>query len=306
MRSFRAVGSTIHSMIKFPTNQGVITMELVERPCENVHLERVQGSWREVQWRQREEKMSKIREQAILRVRSNSRRRPGLGLVSLEKTRSKEDIDFWQTFYGKTLRYSHGPDQKLQSFRGEGLIRKDMYPFSEEGEELASLIGYPYKCFLRLLKEYSHIRMAEEDEEKTGMMETVLADKRGRNVEIHLEDIVIKGKSEQNLISDVKETLRKLRRVNIKIDLTMPSFRVNEGKFLGHMVTEKGLRGDPERIQAIILIPTPRKLKHPPREARTRMETTKESVWTNEAEEVLQRIKRKLGKLQTLAILKEG
>ncbi|GKE73519.1 hypothetical protein Tco_1535560 [Tanacetum coccineum] len=43
---------------------------------------------------------------------------------------------------------------------------KDMYPLSEEGEELASLIGYPYKCFLILPKEYSQIRMAEEDDGK--------------------------------------------------------------------------------------------------------------------------------------------
>ncbi|GKC71989.1 reverse transcriptase domain-containing protein [Tanacetum coccineum] len=33
----------------------------------------------------------------------------------------------------------------------------------------------------------------------------------------------------------------------------MSSFGVKEGKFLGHMVTEEGLRADPERIQAIIL-----------------------------------------------------
>ncbi|GJY17195.1 reverse transcriptase domain-containing protein [Tanacetum coccineum] len=45
---------------------------------------------------------------------------------------------------------------------------KDMYPFSEEGEELAPLIGYPYKCFIRLSKEYIQIRMEEDDEEKTG------------------------------------------------------------------------------------------------------------------------------------------
>nr|GEZ40177.1 reverse transcriptase domain-containing protein [Tanacetum cinerariifolium]GEZ52662.1 reverse transcriptase domain-containing protein [Tanacetum cinerariifolium] len=45
---------------------------------------------------------------------------------------------------------------------------KDMYPLSEEGEGLASLMGYPYKCFLRLPKEYSQIRMTEGDEEKTG------------------------------------------------------------------------------------------------------------------------------------------
>ncbi|GJW78680.1 hypothetical protein Tco_0140362 [Tanacetum coccineum] len=47
---------------------------------------------------------------------------------------------------------------------------KDMYPFPEEGEELASLMGYPYKCFLRLRKEYNQIRMAEIDEEKSGFI----------------------------------------------------------------------------------------------------------------------------------------
>ncbi|GJS47332.1 reverse transcriptase domain-containing protein [Tanacetum coccineum] len=36
------------------------------------------------------------------------------------------------------------------------------------------------------------------------------------------------------------------------------------------------------------------------------METTKEAGWTNEAKKALRRIKRKLGKLQTLAIPKEG
>ncbi|GKE65842.1 hypothetical protein Tco_1520003 [Tanacetum coccineum] len=57
--------------------------------------------------------------------------------------------------------------EKVFHWLKEGLIRKDMYPLLEEGEGLASLIGYPYKCFLRLLKEYNQIRMAEDDEEKT-------------------------------------------------------------------------------------------------------------------------------------------
>ncbi|GJY99850.1 hypothetical protein Tco_0517280 [Tanacetum coccineum] len=57
MRSLRAVGSTTHSMIKFPTNQGVVTMETSRgaiRECK--HLERVQGTWKEIQWRQHEYK----------------------------------------------------------------------------------------------------------------------------------------------------------------------------------------------------------------------------------------------------------
>ncbi|GJW16148.1 hypothetical protein Tco_0020281 [Tanacetum coccineum] len=110
---------------------------------------------------------------------------------------------------------------------------KDMYPFPEEGEGLASIMGYSYKCFLRLPKEYKQIRMTKDDEEKTGfhteegvycfthmpkelmnstatlqrMMEKVLADQRGRNVEIYLEEIVIKSKSELDLVQDVEETL---------------------------------------------------------------------------------------------------
>ncbi|GKD14686.1 reverse transcriptase domain-containing protein [Tanacetum coccineum] len=181
-----------------------------------------------------------------------------------------------------------------------------MYPFPEEGEGLASIMGYPYKCFLRLPKEYNQIRMTEDDEEKTGfhmeegvycfthmpkelknsaatlqrMMEKVLADQRGRNMEIYLEEIVIKSKSELDLVQDVEETLRKLKRVNIKIDPVTSSFGVKEGMFLGYMVTKEGVR--------------------------MRFGTTERSGWTNEAEEALHRIKKKLNKLQTLAVPKEG
>ncbi|GJY22167.1 hypothetical protein Tco_0394733, partial [Tanacetum coccineum] len=87
MRSLRAVGSTIYSMIKFPTSQGVVTMETSRealRECK--HLERVKGSWKEVQWRQREEQMSRIREQVILRSKSNPERGPTSDPMSLGKT----------------------------------------------------------------------------------------------------------------------------------------------------------------------------------------------------------------------------
>ncbi|GKB26717.1 reverse transcriptase domain-containing protein [Tanacetum coccineum] len=160
--------------------------------------------------------------------------------------------------------------------------------------------------------------MAEDDKEKTGfhteegvycfthmskelknsaamlqrMIEKVLVDQRGRNVEIYLEEIVIKIKSELDLVQDVEETLGKLKRVNMKIDPATSSFRVEEGRFLGYMVTKEGVIADLEKYPICIV--------------RVRSEATEGSGWTNEAEEALQRIKRKLNKLQTLAIPKEG
>ncbi|GKB85407.1 reverse transcriptase domain-containing protein [Tanacetum coccineum] len=201
----------------------------------------------------------------------------------------------------------------------------------------------------------NQIRMMEDDKEKTRfhmeegvycfthmpkelknstatlqrMMEEVLADQKGRNVEIYLEEIVIKSKSELDLVQDVKETLRKLKRVNIKIDPVMSSFGVKEGRLPGFMVTKEGVRAEPEKVQAIILNPTPKspnqiqslflqltaiskfilkmaELQYPIRKVQMRFETTEGSGWMNEAEKALQRIKRKLNKLQTLAVPKEG
>ncbi|GJS68130.1 hypothetical protein Tco_0682695 [Tanacetum coccineum] len=87
------------------------------------------------------------------------------------------------------------------------------------------------------------------------MMEEVLADQRGRNMEIYLEEIVIKSKCELDLVQDVEETLRKLKRVNIKIDPVTSSFGVKKGRFLGFMVTKEGVRADPEKTYDISYIP---------------------------------------------------
>ncbi|GKB66919.1 reverse transcriptase domain-containing protein [Tanacetum coccineum] len=367
-----------------------------EKPRSGRHLERVQSLWKEVQWRQREEKMSMIREQVILRTKSSSGRGPNSGPMPLEKTRGRENtkevftishehpnqsertavprfiMEHQLNIYPLAEPVVHKkrlmtPDGRLvlkeRGFRWlkEWMIKKvqhpvwvantipvklangtwkvqvnysslnkvcamDMYPFPEEREELASIMGYLYKYFLRLPKE---CKLKNSAATLQRMMEKVLADQRGRNVEIYLEKIVIKSKNEQVLVQDVEETLRKLKRVNIKINPITSSFGVKEGRFLGHMVTKEGVRAYPEKVQAVILSLTPKnpnqirsllfqltainkfipkmaELQYPIRKVRMKFETTEWFGWTNKAEKALQRIKRKLNKLQTLAVLKEG
>ncbi|GKC15429.1 hypothetical protein Tco_1012211 [Tanacetum coccineum] len=71
MKSLGAVVSTIHSMIKFPTDQGVITMEtIMENLWECMLLEKMLGSWDETQWLQHMEQMLRILEQSLLRTRN--------------------------------------------------------------------------------------------------------------------------------------------------------------------------------------------------------------------------------------------
>ncbi|GJQ91080.1 hypothetical protein Tco_0002219 [Tanacetum coccineum] len=78
MRSLSAVGSTIHSMVKFPMVNGVATLKTYKealRECRQI--EEMQNSWKETQWRQQMEQMSRIREQAISRNQNIPRRRLG-------------------------------------------------------------------------------------------------------------------------------------------------------------------------------------------------------------------------------------
>ncbi|GJU70998.1 hypothetical protein Tco_1262403 [Tanacetum coccineum] len=90
MRSLGVVGSIIHSMIKFLTDQGVVTMETSKEALwECKKLEKMQNSWKETQWRQYMEQMSRLREHAILRVRNNLGRRHGKELMPPEKERGE-------------------------------------------------------------------------------------------------------------------------------------------------------------------------------------------------------------------------
>nr|GFB66392.1 hypothetical protein [Tanacetum cinerariifolium] len=90
------------------------------------------------------------------------------------------------------------------------------------------------------------------------MVEKVLADQKGRNVEVYLEEIVVKSKDGQSLIEDVEETLNKLKWVDIKINPNESTFGMKEGRFLGCTVTKDGIRPDPAKIQAVMKSHTPR------------------------------------------------
>nr|GEX42446.1 reverse transcriptase domain-containing protein [Tanacetum cinerariifolium] len=283
MRSLRTEGSTIYSMIKFPTNHGIITMETsMEALWECRQLERVQDS--------RKEGPLNSRLQTVIDNSSTGKhgvihkRRPMTldgRLVLKEKVfrwlkkvmirKVRHPVWVANTIPVKLANGTWKVQVDYSSLNKFGA--KDMYPFSEEGEGLASIMGYPYRCFLRISKEYNQIKITEDDKENTEfhmeegvyclthmpkelknstatlqrMLEEVLADQIWWNVEICLEEIVIKRKSKLDLVQDVEETLRKWKRVNINIDPVTSSFRVKEGRFLGFMITKEGVRADPEK-----------------------------------------------------------
>ncbi|GJR97854.1 reverse transcriptase domain-containing protein [Tanacetum coccineum] len=73
----------------------------------------------------------------------------------------------------------------------------------------------------------------------------------GRNLEAYVDDMVIKSNDEKMLLADVVETFDNLRKINMKLNPKKCSFGVEEGKFLGYMVTSEGIRENPKKTRAL-------------------------------------------------------
>ncbi|GJW18415.1 putative nucleotidyltransferase, ribonuclease H [Tanacetum coccineum] len=224
-------------------------------------------------------------------------------------------------------------------------------PLPEIDSKIEVVMGYPLKCFLDAYKGYHQVQMSEEDEEKTAfytdqgtfcykkmpfglknagatyqrLMDEAFDKQIGRNLEVYVDDMVIKSKAEKDMLADIAETFDNLRRINMKLNPKKCSFGVEEGKLLGYMVTSEGIRANPAKTRNITEMKSPKtwgemqslagKLaalnRFPTRSAKkslpffeTLKNITKENKedyrWTEGAEKAFQELKKTILNLPTL------
>nr|GEY45438.1 hypothetical protein [Tanacetum cinerariifolium] len=77
----------------------------------------------------------------------------------------------------------------------------------------------------------------------------------------YVDDMVIKTNNEKRLLADVVEIFDNLRKINMKPNPNKCSFKVENGKFLGYMVTSKGIRANPKKTRVLADLQSPRTLK---------------------------------------------
>lgn len=63
------------------------------------------------------------------------------------------------------------------------------------------------------------------------------------------------------LISDLEETFTTPRKYELKLNSAKCTFGIRSGKFLGYLVTERGIEVNPEKIQVIQQMPAPTSLR---------------------------------------------
>ena len=160
--------------------------------------------------------------------------------------------------------------------------RKDRYPLPRIDETIDSLHGAKIFSTLDLFSGFYQIELDESSKSKTAFvtpngqyefnrlpmglcnspatfqrcLNIVLRHLIGKCCLVYIDDIVLFSKSYEDHLEDLKQVFTLLRQAGLKIKLSKYEFVRQFIKYLGHVVSQHGVRPDPEKVAAISKIGT--------------------------------------------------
>ena len=93
------------------------------------------------------------------------------------------------------------------------------------------------------------------------LMNRMFHDQIGKNVKVYIDDMLLKSKKEEDHLKDLEETFKTLRKYQMKLNPSKCAFSVSSNKFLGFMVSQKGIEANQDKIKVILEMQPPRTIK---------------------------------------------
>ena len=93
------------------------------------------------------------------------------------------------------------------------------------------------------------------------MMKRMFESQLGKNIEIYIDDMVVKSKVVSEHLGDLGDILEVLRKYKLRLNASKCSFGMESGKFLSYMVTHRGIEVNPDQIKAINNLQSPQNAK---------------------------------------------
>ena len=148
---------------------------------------------------------------------------------------------------------------------------KDNYPLPKMEHILQRVVGSKRISLLEGFSGYNQVLVLPEDQLKTyfttpwgtfmyvkmpfGLMnagatfqremDIAFSDEIGHFIVIYLDDITVYSKTDEEHIKHLRRVFEKCRRFGLSLNPKKTVFELQEGKLLGHIISEKGIRIDP-------------------------------------------------------------
>ena len=164
---------------------------------------------------------------------------------------------------------------------------KDHFPIPRIDRLVDATVSHSRMSFLDAFQGYQQIPLALDNQEKTAfvtpignyyykviafglknvgskyqrMMTKMFEPQLGRSIEVYVNDMVVKSKVMSEHVTNLTNIFEILRRHKLRLNTSKCSFGVGLGKFMGYMVTHRGIEVNPEQIKAINSLQPPRNPK---------------------------------------------
>ena len=164
---------------------------------------------------------------------------------------------------------------------------KDHFPLPRIDQIVDSTAGCDRLSFLDAYSGYNQIKLKKEDQELTAFitphgvycynimtfglknagaiyqrcMQACLGEQIGRNIEVYIDDIVVKTRNAATLIDDLRETFDNLDRYKIKLNPKKCFFGVPGGQELGYFISARGIEANPLKIKVVLDMEPPKSLQ---------------------------------------------
>ncbi|CAH9090598.1 unnamed protein product [Cuscuta epithymum] len=163
----------------------------------------------------------------------------------------------------------------------------DPFPLPNIDQLVDETAGCELMSFLDAFRGYHQISMHEDDAEKTAfmtpegifcylvmafglknsgatytrMVARIFRAVLGRTMEAYVDDMIVKSRQSTTHADDLRGIFEIMKRYNLRLNPKKCTFGVQGGKFLGYLVSRRGIEVNPEKIQAIINMEPPRNIK---------------------------------------------
>ena len=164
---------------------------------------------------------------------------------------------------------------------------KDSFPLPRIDLIVDAIAGHELLSFMDAFSGYNQISMNPNDQEKTSfvtaqgtycyrvmpfglknagatyqrLVNRMFQKQIGATMEVYIDDMLVKSTKSDLHITHLSEAFQILRNYNMKLNPAKCAFGVSAGKFLGFIVKHMGIEANPDKIKALLDMPSPSGIK---------------------------------------------
>ncbi|CAL2237942.1 unnamed protein product [Prunus armeniaca] len=164
---------------------------------------------------------------------------------------------------------------------------KDSFPLPRIDQLVDATAGHDLLSFMDAYSGYNQIFMHPKDQAHTSfitdrglycykvmpfglknagatyqrLVNAIFAPLIGNTMEVYVDDMLVKSRTTDQHIPNLSAMFTILKQYKMRLNPTKCAFGVASGKFLGFMISQRGIEANPEKIKAILDMTIPRTIK---------------------------------------------